>query len=158
MSPTAVCPRCREEKLTSAFYVDKRRGRPTSYCKPCHRQYYRDRVASDPTYLFRKQQKLKKRKQAHVASVKSAIGCIECGETHPAVLDFHHRDPSTKTATVAELTLNNGSMARVLAEAAKCDVLCANCHRKHHWAERYPSALLEAVESPVTTYINKKAG
>jgi hypothetical protein len=63
--------------------------------------------------------------------------CIECGETHPACLDFHHRDPAAKEGTVARLVAKNVKLERVKAEIEKCDVLCANCHRKLHWAETH---------------------
>lgn len=46
-----------------------------------------------------------------------------------AALEFHHRDPSTKRFN---LTLTNMTQkwSRVLEEAEKCDLLCANCHRE----------------------------
>lgn len=149
------CLWCAEVKAVSDFYAA--RGRPSGHCKACHYAYYRKRVKEDPTYLRDKQRKLQKRKQALVAAMKTAVGCTDCGEQHPAVLDYHHNDPATKVATVAQLTLNNGAMRKVRAEMAKCTVLCANCHRKRHWGERYSEALRDEVESPVTTYI-KKAG
>jgi transposase-like protein len=53
--------------------------------------------------------------------------CARCGYSeHPAALQFHHVDPATKA-----FTLRNGdtrSLARMRAEAAKCVLLCANCH------------------------------
>lgn len=62
-------------------------------------------------------------------------GCIRCGEKDPACLDFHHRDGgTTKDGDIA--TLRRFGWARLRAEIAKCDVLCANCHRKHHRDER----------------------
>jgi hypothetical protein len=42
-------------------------------------------------------------------------------------MDFDHRDPSTKAKNVPRLIM--GSIERMLAEAAKCDIVCANCHR-----------------------------
>ena len=61
-------------------------------------------------------------------------GCVRCEESHPSCLDFHHRDRGTKDADIA--TMRRFSVVRLLAEIAKCDVLCANCHRKHHYDER----------------------
>jgi hypothetical protein len=55
--------------------------------------------------------------------------CIDCGETDLAVLDFDHRDRSTKTAAIAVL-IRRGKVAPLLAEIAKCDVRCANDHRR----------------------------
>lgn len=66
-----------------------------------------------------------------------ASGCIKCGETHPACLDFHHRDPSEKEGHIGEF--RKFGMKRLLAEIAKCDVLCANCHRIFHYDERQKS-------------------
>lgn len=67
-------------------------------------------------------------------NIKSGLACQECGETHPACLQFHHRNRGEKTATVSELRASQ-SRRKVLAEIAKCDVLCANCHAKLHWDE-----------------------
>lgn len=64
--------------------------------------------------------------------LKSTLKCERCGENHPATLDFHHRDPATKEIGLWELQRKSWGKDRILAEIAKCEVLCANCHRKHH--------------------------
>lgn len=66
---------------------------------------------------------------------KSRLACSVCGFSHPAVIDFHHRDPSTKKGSVFRLAAD-GKWRRAYEEAMKCDVLCANCHRIHHYNER----------------------
>lgn len=54
--------------------------------------------------------------------------CSRCGGRFPAcVMDFHHRDPSTKLFSVGQNL--HFSEARLVAEIAKCDLYCANCHR-----------------------------
>ena len=66
---------------------------------------------------------------------KSTLKCVKCGFSHPAALDFHHTDPSIKEDDVAKLkTMTNKK--RLLDEISKCIVLCANCHRIHHYEER----------------------
>lgn len=55
--------------------------------------------------------------------------CMDCGVSYPPyVMDLDHRDPSTKVDAVSSLK-NRGSRTLVEAEIAKCDVVCANCHR-----------------------------
>jgi len=86
-------------------------------------------------------QRVVKLKRKHViiawfAELKETFSCTRCGESHPACLQFHHRDPSAKEITVAIAISRAWSKKRILAEAAKCDVLCANCHAKHHAAEK----------------------
>jgi hypothetical protein len=67
---------------------------------------------------------------------KQGLSCSECGFSHPAALDFHHRDPATKTDRVSGMAHNGRGWTRILAEIAKCEVLCANCHRILHHDEK----------------------
>lgn len=59
---------------------------------------------------------------------KVAQGCVDCGyNAHPAALDFDHRDPSSKLFGLS----SGGKFGwdKVMAEIAKCDIRCSNCHR-----------------------------
>jgi hypothetical protein len=54
--------------------------------------------------------------------------CGLCGyDRCVGALAFHHLDPETKTFGLAEGGLAR-SLAQARAEAAKCILLCANCH------------------------------
>src|SRR5437763_16015972 len=65
---------------------------------------------------------------------KATLCCSRCAENHPACLDFHHLDPHTKVDGITELIKRIVSKQRILDEIAKCEVICANCHRKEHYA------------------------
>jgi hypothetical protein len=55
--------------------------------------------------------------------------CLDCGRIYPPyVMDFDHRDPKTKIAKVSAMVYK-GSEPLLRAEIAKCDLICANCHR-----------------------------
>jgi hypothetical protein len=63
--------------------------------------------------------------------------CNTCGIDDPVVLEFHHvggRGP--KYAPVSILVTHGYTWRKVQEEIAKCEVLCANCHRKRTAAER----------------------
>lgn len=67
---------------------------------------------------------------------ESSGGCIKCGESDWRCLDYHHRDPSQKVANISSLVGRaSWTWERVLEEIAKCDLLCANCHRKEEIEE-----------------------
>jgi hypothetical protein len=83
--------------------------------------------------LRRSQRKLRKREIATwYAELKQQLVCARCGENHPACLQFHHPDPNVKEVSVADGVRKGWSRARILREIAICEVLCANCHAKHH--------------------------
>lgn len=67
---------------------------------------------------------------------KSGLVCKECGESRWYILDFHHRDPSTKLRDVCIMVTHLYSKKMILKEIAKCDVLCANCHREQRHKEK----------------------
>lgn len=59
--------------------------------------------------------------------------CIRCGyDRCPAVLQFHHRDPATKSFGIAAKGMTR-KWEVLVAEAEKCDLLCANCHYEEHY-------------------------
>lgn len=82
-----------------------------------------------------------RRRQIIRAVCVDALGgkCVRCGGVYPHyVYDFHHRLPSEKLGTPSIMT-DAASLASISAEVAKCDLLCANCHRiEHHGIPELP--------------------
>ncbi len=75
----------------------------------------------------------RKRLQALMVEYKSKLSCERCGyNQHPAALDFHHKDGSTKLFSMGQAPTRGYSWETILEEIAKCEVLCANCHRIEH--------------------------
>ena len=71
----------------------------------------------------------RRRRAIKAIVVKESGGaCSICGyDRSVKALQFHHLDPSTKSFGLADGGLSR-SLERVRAEAAKCVLLCANCH------------------------------
>lgn len=63
-----------------------------------------------------------------IRDIKLIRGCMDCGYREcAAALEFDHRDSSIKKFGIA--VSSSCSWALILEEIAKCDVVCANCHR-----------------------------
>ena len=57
---------------------------------------------------------------------------MDCGFTYPPyVMDFDHID-GEKAFNIGMAVCRRGSAA-LLAEAAKCEIVCSNCHRARTW-------------------------
>ena len=61
--------------------------------------------------------------------------CTDCGETDPIVLDFDHKDRSTKFKNVARMLGGHYSWKSIMVEIEKCDIRCANCHRRKTYVQ-----------------------
>jgi hypothetical protein len=128
-----VCARCHVAKALSEFPIkNAARGTHRSYCRPCCSEYgkehYRKNAAA---YMAGSKVRApidRKRNREFVAGFLATHPCVDCGEGDPVVLEFDHRDPSTKRAEVGRL-INTATVAIVRAEIDKCDVRCGNCHR-----------------------------
>lgn len=97
------------------------------------KEYYKK---NKERFVARQREKRKRLREWFREEIVAKVSCKECGENHPATIDFHHRDPSTKEGGVTTLLGSKFSKKKVIEELKKCDVLCSNCHRKHHWKER----------------------
>lgn len=72
-------------------------------------------------------------RRAWLDAYKVAQGCVDCGyDAHPRALDFDHIG-TDKVGDVGRLAHSRIAWDRLLAEIAKCEVVCANCHRIRTW-------------------------
>lgn len=67
--------------------------------------------------------------------IKKKHFCSRCGEGDYRCLQFHHIN-GRKTDTVSKLVGMALSKDTILAEIAKCIVVCANCHSKIHYVSK----------------------
>jgi hypothetical protein len=69
--------------------------------------------------------------------------CKYCSETRVPCLDFHHRDSHEKLGTIG--AIRHWPRKRLAEEIAKCDIVCASCHRWLHWEAHKNNQVLEGV-------------
>ena len=80
--------------------------------------------------------KIIERNREFLKNYRETHPCEDCGESHIACLDFHHRDPKEKEIEVSIMVRKGMSLDRIMKEIEKCMVLCRNCHAKLHYQER----------------------
>ena len=106
-------------------------------CANCHRIRTRDtersRVRRQPNGPMQRAKLRRWREQAAILAGLRDVPCEDCGARFdPCAMDFDHRDPATKQHTVTRM-VGRASTEAILAEVAKCDIVCANCHRVRTW-------------------------
>lgn len=110
---------------------------PTSdSAKEALRAYRRKWYAENKDHAIAKTVERKASIRDWVNSRKGCLSCERCGENDPICLDFHHKNPSEKEITIGHAVAHGWSIERLEAEIAKCEVVCANCHRKIHREDR----------------------
>ena len=61
--------------------------------------------------------------------------CVDCPESDPVVLEFDHIR-GIKVDTISNLAFKYASsLKKIRIEILKCEVRCANCHRRRHAKE-----------------------
>ncbi len=119
---------------------------------------YHKRMAEDPNYSARKAADSRKYRKKYpkkiatanacrrkkgikdgtiiegwVAKKYTGIPCLDCWNVFPfCVMDFDHRPEEVKEFNISRYSNQKASpkhIARVEKEIAKCDLICANCHR-----------------------------
>lgn len=107
------CPKCGQTKPADHFYADRKKKRHS--CRECIRAQMRSRYAERLEFI-----------QAY----KLDHGCADCGfRGHPAALEFDHLPEHEKKFAISARIAAAIDQGELLAEMAKCEVVCANCHR-----------------------------
>lgn len=126
------CTKCLKEKGFDEF--SKRNASSDklhSWCKSCKRQYDSSYYKNNPSRKnqIRASNKIRKNKiRDNILNYLNQHGCVDCGEDDPIVLDFDHH--SDKIDNVSTMIRDCKSWEVILNEIQKCDVRCANCHRR----------------------------
>ena len=111
--------------------ADKRRA----YNRRYQKVYYANNAKKRKTEVALRRKNIRR----WYDEIRRESNCSECGlsgETCPWLLEYHHRVAGTKTAGVSHLVSNGYSRKRIEEEMAKCDILCSNCHRIHHYEQK----------------------
>jgi hypothetical protein len=117
-----LCKKCNVKQSLDSFW--KKKGTKDGlglYCISCVKS------ENKKHYEHNKEQYFDKRKWFF--ELKQGLKCEKCGFSHPAALDFHHKDPAKKNFGVSS---NRNNKEQVLKEIKNCEVLCSNCHRIEH--------------------------
>lgn len=125
---TKKCLRCKKKKGIRAFCLSGA-GYRHSYCRACASIAYRKYATENSAKLLAYAAVYTKRNYALIEKLK-AVPCTDCKGSFPAVvMDFDHLPGCKKLYKVADMARAKYSEKAILTEAAKCEVVCANCHR-----------------------------
>ena len=126
-----ICSTCKQDKPLSEFATAY--GKPRSQCRICSTASDKKSRQTPEGYERRRRQSIRHRRNVK-RKLLTELGithCSKCPEDHLGCLDFHHCN-GDKEFGIAKY---NRSYDVLLAEARKCIVLCANCHRKIHYID-----------------------
>jgi len=97
-------------------------------CANCHRSRHAREAVQHQGHPVVEHRRRRKRQ----AVVYMGRTCFACGfEGLAAVFEFHHLDPAQKEFGITQDGIPH-RWDKVVAELAKCVMLCANCHREVH--------------------------
>lgn len=89
----------------------------------------------NPEKVLEYQRRFAEKRRSFVREIKESSPCTDCGGYfHFSAMDFDHVRGS-KEACVAHLA-SCATRERLLEEIAKCDLVCANCHRVRSWERK----------------------
>lgn len=123
-----ICTKCGKEKeLESNYYKHKLgRGGYRAHCIPCSKDF----VSQSPERLLERMYAARRRNRAFMWEYYSTHPCVDCGEADPLVLEPDHLVKEDKLDNLSRLVHGTRSLAVIQRELDKCEVVCANCHKR----------------------------
>ncbi len=128
------CPNCLRELPESGFNWKIKNIKRAVYCKVCSREFIKQHYIKNQQYYLAKTRKrneqLKKQSYQFIGDYLQKHPCVDCKETDILVLEFDHKDRSTKKGDISSIIRRRLSLDTLKSEIVKCEVRCANCHRR----------------------------
>ena len=129
--PLKLCGKCQVVKPKTDF---NRAARETDgrqhWCRECFRTYFKARGKVHLEQVARSQGKRRGERIALVQEHLRAHPCTDCGESDIGVLEFDHIATGVKEDDVSWLVFQCWPIELIEAEIRRCEVVCANCHRR----------------------------
>lgn len=129
-----ICIKCHLDKEIEAFCLrSKLTGVRSKSCKLCVNAYNKQHYSNNKLSYKKKARKwfhafLEERMKL-LLQLKSKP-CTDCGNSFPSyVMDFDHLPGTIKRANISILVRREVDDKLFLEEVAKCELVCANCHR-----------------------------
>jgi len=85
--------------------------------------------------LYKAQKRHRIRVREQLFAFLSTKECIDCGEKDPIVFEFDHVDPKNKFKSISKMLSGHYAWKSVLLEIDKCEIRCANCHRRKTYSQ-----------------------
>lgn len=145
------CSRCSRVKPTAQFAWRRiAQGQHDSYCRDCRAAYKKEHYAANRQRYLENASALRSRvfaeRWAYLAEYLRSHPCVDCGENDPLVLEFDHLADKEFGISAGLAQKSWGALRR---EMGKCEVVCANCHRRRSAAQHgYLRAVLLADVDP----------
>lgn len=144
------CAKCKKEKPVDEFsFKIKATGLRHCHCKECARALIKKHYYNNKNYYLKKAKrhntKYKSEAKRYISNYLLNHSCIDCGESDIEVLEFDHKN--NKLKAVASMVGWRYSLNKIKHEIEKCEVRCANCHRRKtakefNWFKRNNAALV----------------
>jgi len=129
------CTKCRKHKSIEEFsFKIKAIGLRHLQCKECTRLLIKNHYNNNREYYLTKSQKRNKHLRFKVNTYLQEYllrhPCVDCGEKDIVVLEFDHTGKIPKFKAVSHMIRLQYPLEEIKREIDKCEVRCANCHRR----------------------------
>lgn len=126
---TKVCTKCEKELDVQLFaFANKKLGTKRSICKFCIKNVT-DKHYLDNKNAYRLNQiERRNRNRNFIKDYLLDKVCMDCDNSDWRVLEFDHITDD-KIAGISKMSNDRRPLDTIKKEIAKCEVVCANCHR-----------------------------
>ncbi len=134
MTTYKICSLCKDSKLLLKEFNKKSSSKDgfQNVCRDCNSKrnkiHYKDNTSKVKERNSNRNKSVRNILRQYVVEYLLNHPCVDCPESDIRCLEFDHI--KDKSCNVANILTRAGTLSDLTIEIAKCEVRCANCHRK----------------------------